>query len=479
MKQLLILLFAFVCLNLSAQDLNVLGKIRDQAVNHSAVESITYQLIDQVGSRLAGSDGAERGYQTASHLMRKIGLKNVQIDFARPWHRGGWELDRAYTAMTAPYYQPIFPAIVGWTGSTEGLQEAEVILIQAADSAEFIRKYRGKLRGKIALMPSKIDYKINFGPQATRQTDESLAELQKITITAPTAHKQGFFPQFDLIGLVRGERPLAVVNESGEFNNPGITFFNHTQGNLPVAPEFNVALEAHGLMERLINNGQEVKMEIDIRTRFIADRPIQNVIGEIEGTDLKHEVVMIGAHIDSYHQSPGAGDDGAGCIVMLEAMRILKELGIQPRRTVRIALWGGEEVGLHGSMGYVNRYGDHLKDITLYLNADYGPGKFRGIFTQGNLGANSIFREWLSPLADIGCSTVSNRSVGSTDHIPFDQRGVPAFQFIQDNLEWGRGSHRTTDFSERLNMDDMRHNSVVVAWLVYCASVCDVSLPRK
>lgn len=469
-----------------AQDLTVLGKIRHEAAQASQVEQISYQLLDKTGSRLAGSDGAERGYKAACELMEAFGLTNPRIDFARNWHRGGWEIERAYTAMTAPYYLHIFPALVGWTGGTHGMVKGEVVLIEAPDSISFVKKYAGKLKGKITLMPSTISYTMSFAPMASRQTPEGLEQLKKVPVTPVKPRVKA--PGSKLADWVRAEKPLAVVNESGDFNNPGITFYDHTEGENPVAPEFNVTLEVHGLMERMIQNGEKVEMELDIRTRFIKNRPIRNVIAEIPGTDpaLKGEIVLLGAHIDSYHQSPGAGDDGAGCIAMLEAIRILKKLEIKPRRTIRIALWGGEEVGIHGSRGYVEQYVGNpekrlaeYEKISLYLNSDYGPGKFRGIYTQGNFAANPVFTAWLAPLADMDCSTVSNRSVTSTDHIPFDEAGIPAFQFIQDNLEWGRGSHRATDFTERLIPDDLRHNAAVVAWLAYCAAMVDEKMPRK
>lgn len=186
--------------------------------------------------------------------------------------------------------------------------------------------------------------------------------------------------------------------------------------------------------------------------------------------------------------SPGAGDDGAGFIAMLEAMRILKAIGVQPRRTIRVAFWGGEEVGLHGSSGYVEQFVQdpvtkekkkEYNKISAYFNSDYGPGKFRGIFTQDNLQVYPIFTEWMQPFLDTGFTTVSNRSVGSTDHIPFDNAGIPAFQFIQDPMEWGRHSHRTQDFSDRLVLDDIRHNAVIVAWFAYNAAMRDEMMPRK
>ena len=478
MKHLLISVFSVCSLCASAQELAVFERIRSEAYDRSHIDSLSYRLLDWTGPRLAGSDGAERGYGEAQRLMAHYGLANARIEFARPWHRGGWEIERAYAAMTAPYYIPVFPALVGWTGGTKGLERGEVVSIEAADSAEFAQKYSGKLGGKIVLMPSARRYAPNFGPAATRRTEQELDELKNAPAAGLAPRKRAEQP-FNPLKLVRAERPLAVVGASGEFNNPGITFFDHQEGRDPIAPEFNVTMEVHGLMERLVRGGEKVEMELDVQTRFIKERPIRNVLAEIEGTDLKNEVVLIGAHLDSYHQSPGAGDDGAGCIVMLEAMRILKTLGLEPRRTVRVALWGGEEVGLHGSSGYVEQHADELKDIALYLNSDYGPGKFRGIFTQGNEAAASVFEGWLAPFAGAGCSTVSRRSVGSTDHVPFDERGVAAFQFIQDDLEWGRGSHRATDFSERLIKEDLQHNAAVVAWLVYCAANAEANIPRK
>lgn len=482
-----IVALAFATMLGYSQDLQVLNKIRGEATRKSEVEKISYQLLDEAGPRLVGSDGAERGYAVAQRVMEEYGLSNPRVEFARKWHRGGWDIEKAYTAMTAPYYLPVFPAVVGWCGGTGGLKKAEVVLIQARDSAELIRKYKGKLKDKVVLMPSTLDYTVSFEPMATRQTEESLREIQQNPIVTPKPRSYVRNPFHGiLIEFVRGEQPLAIVNESGEFNNPGITFHNHMQGTKPIPAEFNVTLEVHGLMERLLKHGEKVEMELDIKTKFTPNRPVKNVIAEIPGTDLKDEIVLIGGHLDCYPQSTGAGDDGAGCIVMMEAMRILKAIGVTPRRTVRIALWGGEETGIHGSFGYVEqhvgsadkRLAEYDK-ISVYLNSDYGPGKFRGIYTQDNMMVVPLFTQWLAPLTDMGCSTVSNRSVGSTDHVPFDMVGIPAFQFIQDNLEWGRGSHRTTDFAERLIYDDLRHNAMVVAWLVYKASMMDEMIPRK
>lgn len=492
MKRIFTLLLLFTAMCSSAQDLSVLYKIRNEATRNSGVEKFSYQIIDLAGPRLTSSDGMERGYTIALKQMQQIGLTNSRQQFARNFSRGGWNNLKTYAAMTAPYYIHMFPTVIGWTGSTNGMVKAPVVLLEQLDSATMVQKYRGKLAGKIVLMPSTRSYVMNFDtPSATRRSEANLEELQRFPIVgAPTAastrRPQG--STFSPIAFVRSENPIAVINANGDFNNPGISFYNHKEGAKPIAPELNITMEVHGLMSRLLAAGEKVEMELDVQNQFVSNRPIYNIVGEIQGSDLKDEIVLIGAHLDSYHHSGGAGDDAAGCITMLEAMRILKAIGVQPRRTIRIALWGGEEMGLHGSAGYVEQFvrnprtGEKLAEhekISMYLNSDYGPGRFRGIYTQGNIMANPIFTKWLAPLAELECSTVSNRSVGSTDHVSFDGAGIPAFQFITDDLEWGRGSHRATDFAERMNMNDLRQNAVVVAWLAYLAAMDDNKMPRK
>lgn len=488
-------------LNVSAQtdklDLQMAGKIRLTERETSNVDNLAYRIIDLAGPRLTGSEGMQRGYEEAKKLMEEIGLENVTIDFARKWHRGGWDIKRAYSAMITPYYHHIYPAPVGWTGSTNGLVKSEVVLIDVKHRDE-LSKYKGKLKNKIVLMPSTQDYTPSFGPAATRNNEESLKSIKEYPIEQQMAANRRRAPSApstlvtanEIKDFLRKESVAVIVDENGSFGAPGITFYNHQQGNTPVPCEINITLEAHGLMERLIKNGENVEMEVDVETTFKPNVDIYNVLGDITGCDpeLKDEIVLIGAHLDSYHTSGGAGDDAAGCIVMLEAARILKELGVKPRRTIRVALWGGEEMGLHGSSGYVEQYVADLKTnepldqynkISAYFNQDYGPGKFRGIYTQDNLSVNPIFAAWAEPFHDMGFTTVSNKSVGSTDHVPFDKVGIPAFQFIQDGLEWGRGSHKVVDFSERLILDDLRHNAIIVAWYVYNASMRSEMLPRK
>jgi Zn-dependent M28 family amino/carboxypeptidase len=243
-------------------------------------------------------------------------------------------------------------------------------------------------------------------------------------------------------------------------------------------------------MERLIKHNVPVEMEVEIQNRFFASPKVYNVIGEIPGIDklLKNEVVLLGAHIDSWHGGTGAADNASGCIVMMEALRILKNLDVAPRRTIRVALWGGEEQGLNGSRGYVEKYladsktREHKPDFdkfAAYFNMDNGSGKYRGIYIQENDMVRPIFEEWLKPFADLGATTITIRNTGGTDHQSFDAIGLPAFQFIQDELEYDRGYHTVMDTYERLSMDDLRQNAIITASFAYNAAMRDSKLPGK
>ena len=498
MKQLLTLICALGFTTAFAQqetvDLSIAQKIKLEEMRNSQVEQLSYQLLDYAGPRLAGSDGMERGEKIAKEAMAAYGLSNPRIDFACDWPRGGWDIDKAYMAMTAPYYIPIFPGPVAWTDGTGGAVRGEVVLVSPKDKSE-LEAFKGSLKGKIVLMPSVVDYQISFDPLARRLTEKDLENTAYYPITKmqprrprPVQMVPGTELSYqEVLEFVRKEQPAVIIHENGNYSVPGLGFYKkELTGATPC--EVNIACENHGLMERLIRHGEKVEMDIDIAVHFSGNRTINNVMAEIPGTDprLKDELVLLGGHLDCYQMSPGAGDDGAGFIAMLEAVRILKEIGVQPRRTIRVIFWGGEEQGLYGSTGYVKRYvqdgekklKEHAK-ISAYFNSDYGPGKFRGIYTQDNLQVYPLFEAWMQPFKDTGFTTLSNRSVGSTDLVPFDEAGIPAFQFIQDPMEWGRHSHRTQDFSDRLVLDDIRHNAVIIAWFAYNAAMRSEMLPRK
>ena len=290
--------------------------------------------------------------------------------------------------------------------------------------------------------------------------------------------------------LLIAEGAAVLLNSSGVFNVPRSTGENYVAGAKEPIAQLNLPIEDHARMERLLRHNVAVVMEIEIQNKFFANPSVFNVIGEIPGTDklLKNEIVMLGAHIDSWHGATGAADNASGCIVMMEALRILKNLDVAPRRTIRIALWGGEEQGLNGSRGYVEKYlvdpatKEHKPDydkFAAYFNMDNGSGKYRGIYMQENELVKPIFEEWLKPFADMGASTVTIRNTSGTDHLSFDAVGLPGFQFIQDEIEYGRGYHTVMDTYERLVMADLKQNAVITASFVYNAAMRNAKLPGK
>jgi hypothetical protein len=429
--------------------------------------------------------------------MEDMGLQNVRIEEARDFSRGGWDNLKAYAAMTEPYYANFACNPVAWTGSTKGSVKTDVVLMNVQTEAD-LENYKGKLAGKIVLMPSAATYEVSFEPLATRYTEEELKELQMSAAGGqrrrPTVDMTSMRAQMQLrtkiTELLKSEGVAVIINSSGFFNVPRSNGANYRSGDPEPIAEVNLPIEAAGRMQRLLQHNVPVKMEIEIQNKFFESSKVYNVIGEIPGTDkvLKNEVVLLGGHIDSWHGGTGAADNGSGCIVMLEAMRILKSLEAAPKRTIRVALWGGEEQGLNGSRGYVEKYlvdsqtRAHKPDwdkFAAYFNMDNGTGKYRGIYIQSNELVRPIFEEWLKPFADMGCSTITIRNTSGTDHLSFDGAGLPGFQFIQDEIEYDRGYHTVMDTYERLLMSDLRHNAIVSASFAWFAAQRDAKLPGK
>ncbi|MBG0858307.1 MAG: M20/M25/M40 family metallo-hydrolase [Bacteroidales bacterium] len=478
-------------------DLSMIYKIKQEGSLNSKIEDLAFWMTDYTGSRLTGSTGSTRGNEIAKKKMEELGFQNVRIEPAREYNRGGWDNLKTYAAMTAPYYINFACNPVAWTGSTNGPVKGEIVLMDVRTESD-LEKYKGKLNGKIILMPSTTTYEISYSPLASRYTDEQLSELAKES--APAAARR---PQFDIAAmmtqrqlrnkiteLLKSEGAAVIINNSGSYNIPRSTGAGYSSGdNEPIA-ELNIPNEAHGRMERLIRHSIPVEMEVEIQNKFFPSPTIYNVIGEIPGTDklLKNEVVLLGAHIDSWHGGTGAADDASGCIVMMEALRILKSLNVAPRRTIRVALWGGEEQGLNGSRGYVEKYlvdpktSENKPDFdrfAAYFNMDNGSGRYRGIYLQQNEMVRPVFEEWLKPFAPLGCSTITIRNTGGTDHQSFDRYGLPAFQFIQDEIEYDRGYHTVMDTYERLVMADLRINAIITASFAYNAAMRNEKLPRK
>jgi len=495
-----IMLLLFLPLWLMSQenvDLGMIYKIKQEGLKNSGIEDLAFWLTDFVGPRLTASSGNNRGNEWAKKKMEEFGFENVRIEAARDFTRGGWDNLKTYAAMTKPYYANFACNPVAWTGSTEGAVKSEVILLDVSTEAD-LDKYAGKLAGKIILMPSTATYEASFEPLASRFTDEQLKEL-----AMATSPSQGRRPQYNRAAMmaqrelrskvsefVKNEKAAVILNSSGTFNVPRSNGASFTAGTEEPIAELNLPIEDHGRMERLLRHDVPVEMEIEIQNRFFDSPKVYNVIGEIPGTDklLKNEIVLVGAHIDSWHGGTGAADNGSGCIVMMEALRILKNLDIAPRRTIRIALWGGEEQGLNGSRGYVEQYlvdpgtKQHKPDyekFAAYFNMDNGSGKYRGIYIQENELVRPIFEEWLKPFSNMGASTITIRNTSGTDHLSFDAVGLPGFQFIQDAIEYGRGYHTVMDTYERLVMADLKHNAVITASFIYNAAMRNDKLPRK
>jgi len=474
-------------------DLKIANQMKMDELKNSKVDEYLYLLCDKGGTKLTGSTGMLKTDTLAMLEMQKLGLENVRIEKAKTWERGGWELKKAYMAMSAPYYMHFYPAPVAWTGGTNGLISQKVYYFSATTTDE-LEQLKGFYTGKIVLMPDVMQYQINFNPLATTYTEQQLKDMEYQPITTQKKKtgmpvKNALLTYQEILDFLRDEKAAVIIHETGDFNVPVISFFPHQMGNKISPCEINITSEHHGLMQRLIENGEEVKLDVEIDVQFINDENIYFVVGEIKGIDpkLKDELVIIGAHLDGYPMNNGAGDNVTNSVGVLEAMRILKALDIKPKRTIRMILWNGEEVGMHGSKGYVQKYvkdedGNKLSEydkISAYYNADYGPGKFRGISTQNNMALEPLFKEWTQPWHHLGFTTVIHRYFTSTDHIPFDEAGIPAFQFIQDPLEWGRGSHRVMDFLDRLVPDNIRHNAIMMAWFAYKTANLEEKLMRK
>lgn len=515
MRRINAFLFALIIsLSLFAQekvDMEMINKIKNEGLKNSKVMEIAFQLTDVNGPRLAGSPGYTKSANWAKSELTKWGLTNAALE---PWGEfgKGWELKKSYVAMSAPYYKPMIAYPKTWTKGNKGLQSGEVMIIEAKDSVD-LEKYKGKLKNKIVLLYRNDTLRPTFTADARRYSDEDLEKMANAQPQQPRPQNQPTdtaqqrrMREFQrsrgagsvankLKELAEKEGAVAILSMSPR-GHDGTLFVQGGGSYAADAPEnfldIMITAEDYGTICRLVKSGVAVKLDVDVKTVFDKkDTRGYNVVAEIQGSDptLKDEVVMLGGHLDSWQSATGATDNAAGCAVMMEAVRILKTLGVQPRRTIRIALWGGEEQGLLGSRGYVkNHFADpatmelkpaHAK-FSSYFNIDNGTGKVRGIYLQGNEKVKSIFEQWLTPFHDLGAKTVTISNTGGTDHGSFDAVGLPGFQFIQDPIEYDTRTHHTNmDSYDHLIAEDLQQISVIVASFVYNAAMRDEKLPRK
>lgn len=488
-------------------DMDMVSKIRKEGLENSKVMEIAMYLTDINGPRLTASPGYMKAANWSKNKLSEWGLVNANVE---PWgdFGKGWDQQKCYIAMTAPYYSQLIAVPKAWTSSTPGNEslKGEVILIKANDTLELL-KYAGKLKGKIIMTWSSAQLKPSFEADGNRYADSSLEKMAKAETGLPQAQRgpqtqQGnnsqanqFVIQRRMNDLINKEKPALILSMNAR-GTDGTLFVSSGGSYAKDAEEApaSVMLSSDDYLriQRMIEAGVPVTLEADVKTKFYTeDLKGYNVVAEIPGTDpsLKEELVMLGGHLDSWHGATGATDNAAGCAVMMEAVRILIATGFQPRRTIRIALWSGEEQGLHGSRNYVkNHFADRatmetkadFEKVSAYYNLDNGTGKIRGVYLQGNKSVGPIFAKWLEPFKDLGAETITINNTGGTDHLAFDAVGIPGFQFIQDQIEYNTRTHHTNmDTYDHLVPEDLKQASTIVASFVYHTAQRDQKLPRK
>ena len=504
MKKVIILPLVLYAIGLFAQEKTpdgiMMAMIRNEGMNHSQVMDLAFHLTDASGPRLMQSPGYFRAANWAKTKMGSWGLENARLE---PWGRwgSGWELEKYYLAMTAPYYKPLIGFPKTFSRGTDGMKHAKLLLLEVTDSSG-LTDYSGKLKDKIILIKRTDSLLLGFQPDALRYNDSDLNRLAAYDPKTPveishsadnyllSAHLLAQVKKFAIQEGALGILTTSPRNSDGTvFVQNGIPYYVEM---LPTLNDISISYEDFMMTQRLLQHQIPVEIDLDLRAKvYPEDQLGYNVIADIPGTDtrLKDQLVMIGAHLDAWQGANGATDNAAGSAVMMEVVRILKKVGFQPRRSIRIALWGGEENGIHGSRNYVknhftdpttkkmNAAGDQL---SVYFNLDNGTGKIRGVYLQGNAAARSVFEKWFQPFHDLGAGTLTLQNTGGTDILPFDAIGLPSFQFIQDPMEYGsRTHHSNMDTYDHLSGEDLKQAATVIAGFVYDAAQMDEKVPRK
>lgn len=522
----------------------VIERIKDEGMgkNSQVMQTLSY-LTDVIGPRLTGSPQMKRSNEWTREQMTKWGLQNAHLESWGPFGRG-WTLKNFNAQISAPYDIPLIAYPKAWSPSTKGAINAEVVYFDAKTDADF-EKYKGKLKDKIVLVSDVRETKAAFEPLATRETEEDLTKMANAPDpanaprNAPQMSPERMKELADRIigGLKRMNFLMqegAAVLVDNSFNGSGGTIFVsqasvaqpipatimeyfgskrlqpwQKESEAKMIPQMTMASEHYNRLVRMIKQGETLKMTVDIQAAYNDDDAnAYNTIAEIPGSDpkLKDEVVMVGGHMDSWHAGTGATDNAAGVAVAMEAARIIQSLNLKPRRTIRVALWSGEEQGLYGSQAYVKQHFGEMKGggnmfaamaggeqtkpelvkgadyekLSAYYNLDNGTGKIRGVYMQGNSAAAPIFKQWLEPFAPLGATTITLSNTGGTDHQSFDRINLPGFQFIQDEIEYGtRTHHSNQDVFDRIQADDMKQAATVMAAFVYQTAMMDEKIPRK
>ena len=498
-------------------DLGMVSRIRDEGFRRSQVLEIVRHLSDEIGGRVTGSPAMKKANDWTREKLAEWGLQNAHLE-AYPFGRG-WSHTRGLVQMIQPYEATVAALPKAWTPGTEAGPVRGPLLIVSIETEKDFEQYRGKLAGKILLTGKPRDLvKEPHEGSERRYSPEALDELSRYIPSdrdplASAKQRLVMLKQRNATNLFFAEEKALATIEGSTFDWGILRSARGGAPDLEAAPGIPgviISAEEYNRLHRLVSAGREAEAEVDVRARFHTDDlNAYNTIAEIPGTDRKGEIVLAGAHLDSYQGGTGATDNAAGCAVMMEAVRILRALGVKPRRTIRIALWSGEEQGLFGSRAYVSEHlggrptpkdeelqavpsylwppsvgpfqakPEHAR-LSAYFNMDNGGGRIRGIYAQENAAVVPIFESWLRPLRDLGATVVPMKSTGSTDHIPFDAAGIPAFQFVQDELDYESHTwHTSMDVFDHLEAEDLRQASVVVATFLYHAAMREERLPRK
>ena len=533
MKSRLLLLGSMLVPALLGQDqnLDMIHRIKTEAFAHSEVMDTLSNLTDRYGPRLTGSPEFQEAAEWTMSRLKSYGATNVHSEKWGPFGRS-WSLQSYTLEMTAPRYSHLVAVPLAWSSPTHGAESGEVMFaplksdgFDTAKNKELFEKYkaewRGKLKGKVVLISEDKQPKPTERPLFRRYTDAELADLAKAPTPAiikdipadqikipsdpdeaqkyysswSNATEDAFFDRYlafldEESRFFREEGASALIREDGRAHN-GLLFAEQAGSpKSPNVPTFVVTQEQYSRMLRLIALKQPITVRIDLKAK-VSDTNVDglNLIGEIPGKTKPDEVVMIGAHFDSWHSGTGATDNGAGSAVMVEVMRILTKLNLKMDRTVRIGLWSGEEEGLFGSKAYVKQhFGDpatkvikpeHAK-LDAYLNLDNGSGRIRGVYLEDNDAARPLFEQMLRPFADLGATTVTMKHTGGTDHLSFDAVNLPGFQFIQDPLDYFTATHHSdVDTFSHAVPEDLMQASAVIASLVYDIANEPKQFPRK
>ncbi len=504
-------------------DLSAIQRIKTEAFENSKVMDHAWYLTDVYGGRVTNSPGYRAAADWAVTRLKEYGLSNVALE---KWPFGrGWSYSHFYAAMTAPQYMPLIGFPLAWSSGTNGPISGEPMIAVIRTDAD-MAKWKGKLKGRIVMTEAPRDLTPIASAPLKRYSDQDLGKLgeapepgERTPMGTPridnNANAAGRPPNLaqamgqppgqplDVAGLRRlRARITKFLREEGvtlAINMPRIgdggTVFGQSAGREdakdPMAvPTVAITAEHYNRIARLLEHKIPVKVEFDIKADSDEkDLDSANVIAEIPGGKKKDEIVMVGAHLDSWHGGTGATDNAAGCAVAMEAMRILKASGVKLDRTVRMGLWGGEEEGLLGSKAYVKAHfadpevmkplPEHAK-LSAYYNLDNGTGKIRGIYLQGLDMERPIFETWMAPFKDLGMTTVSIRNTGGTDHLSFAAVGLPGFQFIQDEVEYNaRTHHSNMDVYDRLQKSDLMQASAIMASFIYQTANREEMMPRK